>query len=320
MTRVTERLEQGHRPMLSLEITPPDRGQSIDELFTNIDSLMPMSPEFINVTYHQAYEDYEEKNGSIIRRPRRKKPGTVGICAAIKNRFAVEPVAHLICGGFDRWETEDALIDLHYLGIRNILALRGDPPPGQTHFRPKKDGYAFAADLVSQIRNMNRGVYVDPLDHPVPTAFSIGVAGYPEKHVEAANADVDVRHLKEKIGRGADYVVTQMVFSAQLYRDYVARARAAGVTVPIIPGIKPVTALSQLERIPRTFFVSLPDALVKGISEARTPKAAFEKGTAYIAELATELLDAGVPGLHLFTMGKGRGAKAVLTKVFGSHR
>lgn len=320
MTRVKEKLQKGDRPLLSLEITPPDRGQSIDELFHNIDSLMPMSPDFINVTYHQAYEDYEEKNGSIIRRPRRKKPGTVGICAAIKNRFAVEPVAHLICGGFDRWETEDALIDLHYLGIRNILALRGDPPPGQSLFRPKKDGYAFAADLVAQIRNMNRGVYVDALDDPVPTSFSIGVAGYPEKHVEAANGDVDMRHLKEKVDQGADYVVTQMFFSARLYKDYVARARDAGITVPIIPGIKPVTTLKQLERIPRTFFVSLPDVLVRSISEAPTPKEAFEKGTDFVAHLAAELLEAGAPGLHLFTMGKGRATKAALTKIFGSHR
>ncbi|HDP95805.1 MAG TPA: methylenetetrahydrofolate reductase [NAD(P)H] [Candidatus Aminicenantes bacterium] len=320
MTRVTERLQNGDRPLLSLEITPPDRGQSIDELFHNIDSLMPMSPEFINVTYHQAYEDYEEKNGSIVRRPRRKKPGTVGICAAIKNRFAVEPVAHLICGGFDRWETEDALIDLHYLGIRNILALRGDPPPGQSLFRPKKDGYAFAADLVAQIRDMNQGVYVDALDDPVPTSFSIGVAGYPEKHVEAANRETDIRHLKEKVDQGADYVVTQMFFSARLYKDYVARAREAGITVPIIPGIKPITTPRQLERIPRTFFVSLPDALVQSICEARTAKEAFKRGTDSVAELAGELLEAGAPGLHLFTMGKGRGARAVLTRLFGSHR
>ena len=232
----------------------------------------------------------------------------------------MEPVAHLICGGFDRWETEDALIDLHYLGIRNILALRGDPPPGQSLFRPKKDGYAFAADLVAQIRDMNHGVYVDALDDPVPTSFSIGVAGYPEKHVESANGEMDIRHLKEKVDQGADYVVTQMFFSARLYKDYVARAREAGITIPIIPGIKPVTTLRQLERIPRTFFVSLPDALVQSICEARTPKEAFEKGTGFVANLAGELLEAGAPGLHLFTMGKGRGAKAVLTRLFGSHR
>jgi len=320
MTRLTERLREGDRPLLSLEITPPDRGESIDDLFGNIDSLMPMSPEFINVTYHQAYQDYEEKNGSIIRRPRRKKPGTVGICAAIKNRFAVEPVAHLICGGFDRWETEDALIDLHYLGIRNILALRGDPPPGQSLFRPKKDGYAFAADLVAQIHNMNRGIYVDNLDEPFPTSFSIGVAGYPEKHVEAANAELDMRRLKEKVAQGADYVVTQMFFTAALYTDFVSRARAAGITVPIIPGIKPVSTVRQLERIPRTFFVNLPDNLVKGISEARTPKEAFARGTDFVADLAKEILEAGAPGLHLFTMGKGRATRAVLTKIFGASR
>ena len=320
MTRLTERLQQGDRPLLSLEITPPDRGQSIDELFANIDSLMPMSPEFINVTYHQAYQDYEEKNGSIIRRPRRKKPGTVGICAAIKNRFAVEPVAHLICGGFDHWETEDALIDLHYLGIRNILALRGDAPPGQTVFRPKKDGFAYAADLVGQIHNMNQGIYVDELDEPFPTSFSIGVAGYPEKHVEAANAELDMRRLKEKVDRGADYIVTQMFFTAELYFDFVRRAREAGITVPIIPGIKPVSTVRQLERIPRTFFVSLPDPLVRGISEARTSRDAFSRGTDYVAGLAEKLLSDGAPGLHLFTMGKGRAARAVLNRIFGDQR
>ena len=320
MTRFIERLKHDTRPLLSLEITPPDRGQDIGELFNNIESLMPMSPEFINVTYHQAYQDYEEKNGTIIRRPRRKKPGTVGICAAIKNRFHVEPVAHLICGGFDLWETEDALIDLHYLGIRNILALRGDPPPGQSEYRAKKDGHAYAADLVAQIHRMNQGDYVDDLEDSFPTSFSIGVAGYPEKHVEAPNAELDMRRLKEKVDNGADYIITQMFFAADMYNDFVRRAREAGITVPIIPGLKPVASARQLERLPRTFFVSLPDPLLSAITNAPTPRQAFEAGTEYMADLAKELLDAGAPGLHIFTMGKGRAAKAMLNKVFGTQR
>ncbi|MCX6556721.1 MAG: methylenetetrahydrofolate reductase [Candidatus Aminicenantes bacterium] len=321
MAKVIDSLQsKDHKLLFSLEITPPDRGKSVDDVFSGLEALMPFEPQFINVTYHQPHTVYEEKDGIITRRPRRKKPGTVGICSAIKNRFQVEPVPHLICGSFNRYETEDTLIDLHFLGIENILSLRGDPPPGQPRYIPEKDGHHYACQLVEQIASMNKGKYIDELEDPVQTKFCIGVAAYPEKHFESPNLDKDLLYLKNKVEMGAEYIITQMFFSFEHYRNLVEKARALGITVPIIPGLKPLVNRKQILSIPSTFHVNIPADLVGLIEDARTKEQAFANGVRYMARLAEQLIDYGVPGIHVFTMGQGKAAKALLESIFpGQH-
>jgi methylenetetrahydrofolate reductase (NADPH) len=320
MAKVTDWLNQNRKLLFSLEITPPDRGKSVDDILAVVESLMPFDPQFINVTYHQPHVVYEEKDGVITRRPRRKKPGTVGICSAIKNRFRVEPVPHLICGSFSRYETEDTLIDLHFLGIENILALRGDPPPGQARFIPEKDGHQYACQLVEQIAQLNRGRYLDELDDPFPTNFCIGVAAYPEKHFESPNLEKDLQYLKNKVDMGAEYIITQMFFDFSHYRNFVEKARAIGIRVPIIPGLKPLVSKTQIETIPSSFHVDIPAGLVSLIEEARTREQAFAGGVRFLARLVERLIAYGVPGIHVFTMGQGRAAKALLETVFAGKR
>jgi methylenetetrahydrofolate reductase (NADPH) len=320
MAKVIDWLNNNKKLLFSLEITPPDRGKGVDDILTGIKALMPFDPQFINVTYHQPHTVYEEKDGVITRRPRRKKPGTVGICSAIKNRFQVEPVPHLICGSFNRYETEDTLIDLNFLGIENILALRGDPPPGQPRYIPEKDGHNYACQLVEQIASMNRGKYIDELEDPLTTNFCIGVAAYPEKHFESPNLEKDLFYLKNKVAMGAEYIITQMFFDFQLYKNFVEKARAIGIKLPIIPGLKPLVSKKQLLDIPSTFHVNIPIELVNLIEEARTPEQAFQKGVHFMARLAEQLIAYGIPGLHVFTMGQGRSARALLEMVFGSKR
>ncbi|HOW45165.1 MAG TPA: methylenetetrahydrofolate reductase [Candidatus Aminicenantes bacterium] len=320
MAKVIDWLKENRRLLFSLEITPPDRGRSMDDILSGIDPLMRFEPQFINVTYHQPHMVYEEKDGVITRRPRRKKPGTVGICSAIKNRFRVEPVPHLICGSFSRFETEDTLIDLHFLGIQNILALRGDPPPGQARFIPEKDGHEYAGQLVEQIARLNRGQYIDELEDPFPTRFCIGVAGYPEKHFESPNLEKDLQFLKAKVDAGADYVITQMFFDFRLYKEFVEKARAIGIQVPIIPGLKPLVNRRQIQTVPSAFHVNIPAELVALIEEARTKEQAFAGGIRYMAQLVERLLEFGVPGIHIFTMGQGHATRSLLDAVFSAPR
>lgn len=320
MAKVIDWLKQNDKLMFSLEITPPDRGKSVDDILSSIETMMPFDPQFINVTYHQPHVVYEEKDGVITRRPRRKKPGTVGICSAIRNRFRVEPVPHLICGGFNRFETEDALIDLSFLGIENILALRGDPPPGQPRYIPEKDGHQYASQLVEQIAQLNRGQYIDELEDPFPTNFCIGVAAYPEKHFESPNLEKDLLFLKKKVDMGAEYIITQMFYDFQQYKNFVEKARAMGIQVPIIPGLKPLVGKKQILTIPSSFHVNIPAELVASIEEARTREQAFANGVRYLAQLAEQLIAYGVPGIHVFTMGQGRAAKALLEAVFAGKR
>lgn len=316
MAKVIDWLKQNRKLLFSLEITPPDRGKSVDDILAGIETLMPFEPQFINVTYHQPHMVYEEKDGVITRRPRRKKPGTVGICSAIKNRFRVEPVPHLICGSFNRYETEDTLIDLHFLGIENILALRGDPPPGQARYLPEKDGHQYASQLVEQIAQLNRGQYLEELEDPFPTNFCIGVAGYPEKHFESPNLEKDLHYLKHKVEMGAEYIITQMFFDFRQYKNFVEQARAMGIDVPIIPGLKPLVSKTQILSIPSSFHVNIPAELVGLIEEARTREQAFANGIRYLARLTEQLIAYGVPGIHVFTMGQGRAARALLEAVF----
>lgn len=313
---ITEHIARRKRPLISMEITPPEKGHSVEQVFETVEELLPFEPSFVTVTYHQQRIVYDDIGGGLMRKiPRRKNPGTVGICAAIANRYKIETLPHIICGGFDKYETEDALIDLHYLGFDNLFVVRGDPAPGLKEFVTEPDGHRFASELVAQIQGMNRGRYLEELDNAVRTGFCIGVAGYPEKHYEAPNLVEDLRHLKAKVDSGADYIITQMVFSAGVFRDFVTRARAVGITVPVIPGIKPVTSVKQLAAVPREFHVDLPQELVARISRAATRQDAFREGVEFTTGLCNELLRLDVPGLHFFTMGKGRSTAEVLRNI-----
>jgi methylenetetrahydrofolate reductase (NADPH) len=313
---ITELIGRRKQPLVSIEITPPEKGRSISELFGSVDQLLPFEPTFITVTYHQQRIVYEDAGAGLTRKvPRRKNPGTVGICAAIYNRYKVETVPHIICGGFDKYETEDALIDLQYLGFKNLFVLRGDPAPGQKEFVPEPAGHRFASELTAQIAAMNRGRYLEALDNAVPTDFCLGVAGYPEKHCEAPNLADDLRHLKAKVDAGADYIITQMVFDAKPFRAFVDRARAIGIKVPVIPGIKPVTNARQLVTIPREFHVDLPDELVSRITSAASPADAARAGVEFTTRLCRDLLKLDVPGLHFYTMGRGRATAEVLKAI-----
>jgi methylenetetrahydrofolate reductase (NADPH) len=313
---VIDAINKSKEIFTSLEITPPNKGQSIEELFQVIDPLAIFNPAFISVTYHQPQVVYEERDGIIYRIPKRKKPGTVGICAAVTNRYKIDTVPHFILGGFSKFETEDALIDLHFLGIENIFAVRGDPAPGEKKFIPEKDGHRYASELVEQISRMNKGDYLEPLDNAKPTHFCIGVSGYPEKHYEAPNFEKDLHSLKHKVDQGAHYIITQMFFNFQVYKKFVEKAREIGITVPILPGIKPITTIGQLSSLPRDFHISLPSELVEAMEGAKTPAETRKAGINFTRKLCEKLIDYGVPGIHVYTMGKGTATQDLLNQLF----
>lgn len=317
MAKVKDIINDRKKTFFSIEITPPDRGKSIDEIYGAIENLIPYDPQFINVTNHQPFAEYIEEGGRIRRVRRSKKPGTIAVCAALQNRYNVDTVPHIICGGYDKYETEDALIDLNYLGIKNVFAVRGDPVPGTKKFISEPEGHLYASDLVMQISEMNGGKYLDSQDYDVQTDFCIGVAGYPEKHYEALNLERDLISLKNKVDRGADYIITQMCFDIEAMKNFVAKAGEIGITVPIIAGIKPVTSMAQIEMIPRAFNVNIPMALINSIESAKTKKEEFANGIKFMEEYVGQLLDLGLPGIHVFTMGKGAPAKALLSSLFG---
>jgi methylenetetrahydrofolate reductase (NADPH) len=313
---VIEAIQSSNTIFTSLEITPPNKGQSIEDLYQVIDQLTEFNPAFISVTYHQPQVVYEERNSVIYRVPKRKKPGTVGICAALTNRYKIDTVPHFILGGFSKFETEDALIDLHFLGIENIFAVRGDPAPGEKTFIPETDGHRYASELVKQISNMNHGLYLEDLDNAQPTNFCIGVAGYPEKHYEAPNFDKDLQYLKNKIDQGAHYIITQMFFNFEVYKNFVDLARKNGIDVPIIPGIKPITNLGQLSSLPRDFYISLPSELVESMESAKSPTDVRKAGISFVQDLCQKLIEFGVPGIHIYTMGKGTATQELLSRIF----
>jgi methylenetetrahydrofolate reductase (NADPH) len=318
--KVTSTIELSSKPILSLEILPPSRGERISEIFKSVDPLIDYNPSFINITNHQPSYRFIEMNGGVRKIPNNKKTGTIGVAVAIKHRFGVEPVPHIICGGLNKFQLEDLLIELQYLEVKNLFVVRGDPVPGSRGFIGEKDGFEHADEIVKQIVNMNDGKYLYPVKEGVKSEFCIGVAGYPEKHYEAMNLEVDLDHLKQKVKAGADFVITQMFFNVDYYKRFVREARKMGVTIPIIPGIKPIIRERFLKTIPRAFFIDIPSELVKSFAEASTPKEEFKAGTDYMTKVIRELIDFGVPGIHLFTMGKGKSAKAILERfpnVFG---
>lgn len=317
--KVTEHISAAKgKTLFSLEIIPPKKGDSINSLFEHIDPLMEFKPPFIDVTYHREEYVYKNRgNGLLEKMTIRKRPGTVGICAAIKNRYDVDPVPHIICGGFTKEETENALIDLNFLGIDNVLVLRGDSISDEKTFRPEPDGNAYALDLVKQVVGMNQGRYLDEeLQNAVPANFCIGVAGYPEKHFEAPNISSDLKYLKQKVDLGAEYIVTQMFFDNQKYFEFVDKCAAAGINVPIIPGLKPITTKSHMTVLPSIFHIDIPDELYLEIEKCKDNKAVKEVGVAWGIKQSKELMEAGVPVLHYYSMGKSDSVQRIARELF----
>ncbi len=317
--KVTEHFKQAKgKTLVSFEILPPPKGSTIQAVFDVLDPLMELKPPFVDVTYHREEYVYKQMpSGYFEKVAIRKRPGTIGICSAISHRYGVDAVPHLLCGGFTKEETENALIDLHFLGIDNVLALRGDARAFETKFVPEENGHAYAIDLVRQITDMNNGKYLD--EHVIngaKTDFCIGVAGYPEKHFESPNMRSDIINLKKKVDAGADYVVTQMFFDNQKYFDFVKMCRDAGIHVPIIPGLKPITKKYQLNSIPRRFFVDMPEDLVKAVLHAKTPEARVEAGIEWTVAQTQELKAAGVPAVHFYTMDDAKVIKEIVRRVF----
>lgn len=317
--KITEHIEKanGHT-LFSFEILPPLKGQNINSFFEAIDPLLEFNPSFIDVTYHrEEYEYVEKQNGLLEKRVVRKRPGTVGICAAIQNRYKVDAVPHILCGGFNKEDTENFLIDLDFLEIDNVLALRGDAVKSEIYFKPNADGHTYANELVKQIKAMNNGIYLDEnMKENASTNFAIGVAGYPEKHMEAASFSQDIQHLKQKVEAGADYIVTQMFFDNQKFFDFVDKCRAEGINVPIIPGLKPISAKSQLTMLPHRFSLDLPDDLVNAIMNAKNLAEIKQIGIEWCIVQSKELKERGVPALHYYTMSKSESIRQVVKEIF----
>ena len=317
--KVTEHIKNANgRTLFSFEIIPPKKGNSIQQLYNNIDPLMEFNPPFIDVTTSREEYVYIEKGeGLLDRKITRMRPGTVGICAAIKHKYNVDTVPHVLCGGFSKEETEYLLVDCHYLGINNVMALRGDAMKHQQYFEPTKGGHQYAKELVSQIQNLNMGKYLhDVIEANDKADFCIGVAGYPEKHIESPSLQSDLKRLKEKVDAGADYVVTQMFFDNKKYFNFVKKAREVGITVPIFPGIKPVAVKRHLQLLPQVFKIDLPEELVHEIEKCKDNKQVRQVGIEWCIEQSKELMAAGVPVLHYYSMGKSDNIKAIAKSIF----
>jgi methylenetetrahydrofolate reductase (NADPH) len=317
MTKITKYFEEAAgKTLFSIEIIPPMKGQHLGELMSHIEPLMEFKPPFIEVTYHR--EEYVEKviGGVSKRIPIRKRPGTLGICASIMQRFQIEAVPHVICGGFTKEETEDFLIDLHYLGIENALLLRGDQEKGEAHFVPKPGGHAYANELVEQVAAMNQGILLHEETESLPTNFCIGVAGYPEKHIDAVSFDQDLKYLKQKVEAGADYIVTQMFFDNAKYFDFVNKCREIGIQVPIIPGLKPLATERQLDILPEIFHLEIPSEFVNEARKCPNNAAIKQLGIEWAIQQGKELIQAGVPALHFYTMSKSDSVRAIAEKLF----
>lgn len=316
--KITEHIERTNKTLFSFEILPPLKGDSIDSIYKGIDPLMDFNPSFIDVTYHR--EDYVEKkrpDGSFTKVATKKRPGTVAICAAIMHKYSIDAVPHLICGGFTREDTENALIDLHFLGIDNVLALRGDNAKNEHIFNPEINGNKNSLELIQQIKNMNKGVYLDEeLSNANVTGFCIGAAAYPEKHHDAPNLKSDIKFLKHKIDSGAEFIVTQMFFDNSKYFDFVKKCRENDINVPIIPGIKPLTTKSQLTLLPKLFHIDLPDPLTDEVEHAKNTEEIKKIGIEWAIQQCRELIEAKVPVLHFYTMGKSDATRQICEKIF----
>jgi methylenetetrahydrofolate reductase (NADPH) len=304
--KIIDHINQAKGTLISFEVLPPLKGKGIDALYKHLDPLMEFKPSFINVTYHRSEHVFKKRaDGSFEKVVIRKRPGTESICAAIMNKYNVDTVPHLICGGFSVNETEDALLNLQYLGIDNVLVLRGDAAKNETAFEPEPDGHKYASDLLKQVVNLNAGIYLEEdLKATHKTTFCIGVAGYPEKHFEAPNMQTDLRYLKEKVDGGADYIVTQMFFDNDKYYAFVKACRDFGINVPIIPGLKPIYSRKQLTVLPKTFHIDIPDDLSNEILKCKTDEEVEQVGVEWLLQQSKDLKKSGVPVLHYYTLGK----------------
>jgi methylenetetrahydrofolate reductase (NADPH) len=315
---VTAHLAKAKDTLVSFEILPPLKGKTITSIYDHLDPLMEFKPSWINVTYHRSETMFKKKtDGTFEKVDVRKRPGTVGICAAIMNHYNIDAVPHIICGGFTKRETEDALIDLQFLGIDNALILRGDAAKNESSFEPEPGGNKYAIDLLKQVGQLNQGIYLDEdILNGGKTDFCMGVAGYPEKHFESPNFEIDLIKTKEKVDAGADYIMTQMFFNNQKFLDYVQACRDLGITVPIIPGLKPITNKKQLTILPRIFHVDIPTDLSNAINKCKTDAECEQVGTEWLIQQSKELKAAGVPVLHYYTLGKPKVIRDVVSAVF----
>ena len=319
LMKVTQHIENANgKPLFSFEILPPLKGQNIQSIFNGIDPLMEFKPPFIDVTYHREEYEYKElPSGLLEKKIVKKRPGTVGICAAIQNKYHVDAIPHILCGGFNREDTENLLIDLDFLDIDNVVALRGDALKTETYFKPEKAGNEYASDLVLQIANLNKGIYLDEdLENSSETNFCIGVSAYPEKHMEAPSLDSDIHFLKQKIKNGAEYIITQMFFDNKKFFDFVNKCRAAGITIPIIPGLKPIATKKQLNLIPHRFSLELPDDLIMAIVKAKDNDAVKQIGIEWCIAQSKEIVAAGFSALHYYSMGKPDNIREIAKGVF----
>ncbi|WP_109438832.1 methylenetetrahydrofolate reductase [NAD(P)H] [Aquimarina sp. AU119] len=316
--KVTDHIKKAEgKTLFSFELIPPQKGRSIQELYNNIDPLMEFNPPFIDVTTSREEFIYIDREGLLDKKLTRMRPGTVGICASITHKYNVDTIPHVLCGGFTKEETEYLLVDCHYLGIDNVMALRGDAMKEEKYFTPTKGGHGYANELVTQIVNMNKGQFLhEVIETDNKSDFCIGVAGYPEKHMEAPSMDSDIRRLKEKVDAGADYVVTQMFFDNKRYFSFIEKARAAGINVPIIPGIKPAAVKRHLQLLPQVFKLDMPDELVRAIESCKNNAAVREVGVEFAIQQSKELMEYGVPVLHYYSMGKSDNIKKIASEIF----
>jgi methylenetetrahydrofolate reductase (NADPH) len=315
---VTAHLAKAKDTLVSFEILTPLKGKTITSIYDHLDPLMEFKPSWINVTYHRSETMFKKKtDGTFEKVDVRKRPGTVGICAAIMNHYNIDAVPHIICGGFTRRETEDALIDLQFLGIDNALILRGDAAKNESSFEPEPGGNKYAIDLLKQVGQLNQGIYLDEdILNGGKTDFCMGVSGYPEKHFESPNFEIDLIKTKEKVDAGAEYIMTQMFFNNQKFLDYVQACRDMGITVPIIPGLKPITNKKQLTILPRIFHVDIPTELSNAINKCKTDAECEQVGTEWLIQQSKELKAAGVPVLHYYTLGKPKVIRDVCQQIF----
>ena len=317
--KVIDILNNSRQPFASFELVPPLKGSDVTRLYDSIDPLMEFAPPFINVTCHRDEVEYvPNADGTYTKMTLAKRPSTIAIVAAIMRRYpSLQIVPHVICGGASRSKVESELLDLHFLGVQNVVALRGDAIPGQRFFIPETDGFSHSSELVALISNLNQGRYLDPtVKNGLPTDFCIGVAAYPEKHYEAANLDTDIQYLKQKVEAGADYIVTQMFFDNISYFSFVDRLRQAGITVPVIPGLKPISSQRQIDLLPRSFHIDIPQQLVSELSKAKSADAAYQIGIEWAIQQSRELLAHGAPAIHYYTMAKSDNVCKIVKAVF----
>ncbi|MDR3706394.1 MAG: methylenetetrahydrofolate reductase [NAD(P)H] [Paludibacteraceae bacterium] len=303
--RVIDLINSSKSTAFSFELLPPLKGAGVDKLYQNIDSLLEFNPKYINITtHHSEFIQRTLHSGEVVKQNIRKRPGTVAIAAAIQNKYGITAIPHIICAGFSKAETEYALVDLQILGIHDLLVLQGDKGKMEPNFIPENESNKHAIELQGQINQYNKGYFEDGTEmaNKPSVPFSYGVAGYPEKHGEAVSMDSDIHYLKEKVKAGANYVVTQMFFDNSKYFEFVARCRAEGITVPIIPGIKPIVFMNQLTVIPKIFSLTLPEPFATELAKCKTDEEAKQMGIEWSILQCKELMEAGVPSLHFYTL------------------